>query len=59
MTFLTPVDPNDPIRQSLPFSYYEISVASTSHTSHKVELYTDIASGKIALSKTASKNDLF
>ncbi|PAV21986.1 hypothetical protein PNOK_0194300 [Pyrrhoderma noxium] len=42
-TFLSPVEPNDFAKQSLPFSYLALSVASTDGSSHSVQLYTDIS----------------
>ncbi|CAD6578683.1 MAG: hypothetical protein CYPHOPRED_000653 [Cyphobasidiales sp. Tagirdzhanova-0007] len=44
VTFLSPVDTHDAIKQSLPFSYYEVAVASMTEKVHSVEIYTDIAS---------------
>ncbi|OCH92944.1 DUF1793-domain-containing protein [Obba rivulosa] len=42
-TFLSPVEPGDLVRQSLPFSYLSITVAPTDGKSHTVQLYTDIS----------------
>ena len=40
---LTPPKPRDILRQSLPFSYATLSVASTDGDAHDVKLYTDIS----------------
>ena len=48
ITFLSPVFPNDLKRQSLPFSYLDVAVASTDGVPHTIELYTDITAGKLA-----------
>lgn len=45
ITFLSPVNPTDLMRQSLIFSYVEVSVTSTDGASHDVQLYTDITAG--------------
>ncbi|QRV97100.1 DNA polymerase 1 [Ceratobasidium sp. AG-Ba] len=41
--FLSPVEPTDYLRQSLPFSYMTLSAKSTDGASHKVQYYTDIS----------------
>jgi hypothetical protein len=48
VTFFTPADPDDPVKQSLPFSFYEISIAPTrqSKKEHRVEIYTDVSGGE-------------
>ncbi|ETW83902.1 hypothetical protein HETIRDRAFT_449514 [Heterobasidion irregulare TC 32-1] len=43
VTFLSPVEPNDLAKQSLPFSYLALSVASNDGSSHSVQAYTDIS----------------
>ncbi|KAH8120127.1 DUF1793-domain-containing protein [Phellopilus nigrolimitatus] len=40
--FLSPVEPNDLVRQSLPFSYLSLAAASNDGKSHSVQVYTDI-----------------
>lgn len=45
VTFLSPIAPNDTMRQSLPFSYVNVAVQSTDGQSHDVELYADISAG--------------
>ena len=46
VTFLFPVTPKNLKRQSLPFSYVDITVISTDGITHDVWLYTDITTGK-------------
>lgn len=46
VTFLSPIFPTDLKRQSLPFSYVDVSVTSSDGNSHDVQLYTDITAGK-------------
>jgi len=41
--FLSPVEPTDFVKQSLPFSYLALSVASTDGKPHSVQVYTDIS----------------
>ncbi|KAF8485559.1 DUF1793-domain-containing protein [Gautieria morchelliformis] len=41
--FLSPVEPNDFVKQSLPFSYLALAVESTDGKSHSVQVYTDIS----------------
>lgn len=47
VTFLSPIFPKDLKRQSLPFSYVDVSVSSSDGKPHEVQLYTDITAGKI------------
>ena len=46
ITFLSPVNPTDMKRQSLPFSYLDVAVSSADGASHDVQLYTDITAGQ-------------
>ena len=46
ITFLSPITPTDLKRQSLVFSYLDISVTSTDGAAHDVQLYADITAGK-------------
>lgn len=46
VTFLSPVNPNDLKRQSLTFSYLDVSVHSIDGANHNVELYADVSGGK-------------
>ncbi|KAJ7232842.1 hypothetical protein B0H12DRAFT_1239497 [Mycena haematopus] len=43
VTFLSPVDATDLVRQSIPFSYMHVSVASTDGATHSVQVYSDIS----------------
>ena len=45
ITFLSPVTPNDMKRQSLPFSYLDVQVASMDGAGHSVSIYADISAG--------------
>lgn len=46
ITFMSPITPDDQRRQSLIFSYMDVTVASSDGASHDVQLYTDISAGK-------------
>ncbi|KAF8581797.1 DUF1793-domain-containing protein [Ramaria rubella] len=41
--FLSPVEPTDLVKQSLPFSYLALTVQATDGKSHSVQVYTDIS----------------
>ncbi|KAG8714064.1 hypothetical protein FRC08_012425 [Ceratobasidium sp. 394] len=60
--FLSPVEPTDYLRQSLPFSYMTLAVKSTDGAAHKVQYYTDISaewvSGDNSLGAKWSTNTL-
>ncbi|KAJ6519201.1 hypothetical protein C8R45DRAFT_950524 [Mycena sanguinolenta] len=43
VTFLSPVDATDLVRQSIPMSYMHVSVASTDGATHSVQVYSDIS----------------
>jgi hypothetical protein len=45
-TFLSPVVPNDMLRQSFPVTYLSVEVQSADNNQHDVQLYTDISAGK-------------
>ncbi len=45
ITFLSPITPTDLMRQSLVFSYVDVSVTSTDGAAHDVQLYTDLTAG--------------
>lgn len=53
ITFTSNADPNDLKRQSLPFSYMDVSVASKTNKKHNVQIYTDITAGKSIISHIA------
>ncbi|GJE95238.1 DUF5127 and DUF4965 domain-containing protein [Phanerochaete sordida] len=42
VTFLSPIEPNDPVKQSFPFTYISIIVESNDKARHEVQLYSDI-----------------
>lgn len=46
ITFLSSITPTDLMRQSLIFSYVDVSVTSTDGAAHDVQLYTDLTAGK-------------
>ena len=46
ITFLSPITPTDLKRQSLTFSYVDVSVTSTDGAAHDVQLYTDVTAGQ-------------
>ncbi|VDB85451.1 unnamed protein product [Peniophora sp. CBMAI 1063] len=43
VSFLSPVEPEDLVKQSLPFSYMAISATSNDGAPHSVQVYTDIS----------------
>ncbi|KDQ29342.1 hypothetical protein PLEOSDRAFT_157064 [Pleurotus ostreatus PC15] len=43
VTFLSPVEPHDLSKQSMPFSYMSLSAVSTDGRTHTVQLYSDIS----------------
>ena len=45
VTFLSPIYPDDEKRQSLVFTYLDVSVQSADGNAHTVELYSDISAG--------------
>ncbi|TNY20467.1 glutaminase GtaA [Rhodotorula diobovata] len=55
-TFLSPVSPNDVVRQSLPFSYLIVEVDPSALAKHAISVYTDIsgewASGEASVDLT-------
>lgn len=46
VTFMSPISPNDYMRQSLVFSYMDVEVISLDGAEHAVELYSDISAGE-------------
>lgn len=46
VTFLSPITPDDWKRQSLVFSYMDVSVKSIDGNTHDVQIYSDISAGK-------------
>ncbi|KAH9935633.1 uncharacterized protein B0H18DRAFT_1082345 [Fomitopsis serialis] len=43
VTFLTPIEPSDWVRQSMPFSYLSFEAAATDGKSHSVQVYSDVS----------------
>lgn len=43
--FVSPITPNDLLRQSTPVSYMSVSVSSNDGNQHDVQVYTDITAG--------------
>ncbi|KAF9476478.1 DUF1793-domain-containing protein [Pholiota conissans] len=43
ITFLSPVEPTDLVKQSIPFSYMAVSASSMDGASHSVQVYSDIS----------------
>lgn len=46
VTLLSPVTPQDAMRQSIPLSYMSVAVQSLDGSPHDVQLYTDMTGGK-------------
>ena len=46
ITFLSPITPSDPQRQSLIFTYLDVGVQSLDGAEHDVQIYTDISAGE-------------
>jgi hypothetical protein len=58
ITFLSPITPDDFLRQSLIFSYVNVEVVSLDGNDHDVQLYTDISAGKCNSSSFFYVNDV-
>ncbi|TFK43420.1 DUF1793-domain-containing protein [Crucibulum laeve] len=43
ITFISPVEPTDLVKQSTPFAYMAVSAASTDGSPHSVQVYSDIS----------------
>ncbi|TRM67680.1 hypothetical protein BD626DRAFT_104598 [Schizophyllum amplum] len=43
VTFLSPVEPSDLVKQSIPLSYMSLSAVSNDGNTHSVQVYTDIS----------------
>ncbi|KAH8834149.1 hypothetical protein DL96DRAFT_1579578 [Flagelloscypha sp. PMI_526] len=43
VTFFSPVEPNDPVKQSMPFSYMSVTAQSADGAAHAVQVYSDIS----------------
>jgi hypothetical protein len=44
--FLSPISPDDLVRQSAPVSYLSVSVSSKDGKEHDVQIYTDVSAGE-------------
>ncbi|KAJ3480136.1 hypothetical protein NLI96_g8556 [Meripilus lineatus] len=53
VTFLSPIEPSDPVRQSLPFTYVAFEANSTDGKAHDVQIYSDVGADWIAQSPFA------
>ncbi|KAH9913166.1 uncharacterized protein B0H18DRAFT_941756 [Fomitopsis serialis] len=51
LTFLSPIDPSDLLRQSLPFAYAALDFTSTDNQPHDIQLYSDITGEWLANNK--------
>ncbi|KAJ3759151.1 hypothetical protein EV360DRAFT_82372 [Lentinula raphanica] len=56
VTFLSPIEPDHLVKQSLPFSYLSVSAASNDNSAHDVSIYTDITGEWLSTDHTASIN---
>lgn len=45
VTFLSPVTPQDLLRQSFPITYMSVEVQSSDGNEHDVQIYTDVSAG--------------
>ncbi|KAJ4478253.1 hypothetical protein J3R30DRAFT_2880603 [Lentinula aciculospora] len=54
--FLSPVEPSDFTKQSMPFAYMAISATSTDGNSHAVQVYTDISAEWISGNTSLAAN---
>ncbi|GJE94479.1 hypothetical protein PsYK624_106490 [Phanerochaete sordida] len=43
ITFLSPIEPADPVKQSFPFTYIALTAASNDGRPHNVQVYSDIS----------------
>ncbi|KAH9913165.1 uncharacterized protein B0H18DRAFT_1126524 [Fomitopsis serialis] len=51
LTFLSPIEPSDWVKQSMPFSYLAVEFASTDGKQHDVQLYSDISAEWVSANK--------
>ncbi|EJC98583.1 uncharacterized protein FOMMEDRAFT_96129 [Fomitiporia mediterranea MF3/22] len=56
MTFLSPLEPTDLVRQSMPFAYMYITLQPNDGKAHDVQLYTDVSGEWIAGDKDLPTN---
>ncbi|KAI0072439.1 hypothetical protein K474DRAFT_1667817 [Panus rudis PR-1116 ss-1] len=43
ITFFSPIEPSDPVRQSMPFSYVSLEAKSRDNSPHNVDVYCDVS----------------
>ncbi|KAF8351347.1 DUF1793-domain-containing protein [Amanita rubescens] len=56
VNFLSPVEPDNLLKQSIPFSYLAVSAASTDGVSHHVQMYSDISAEWVSGDNTLVAN---
>ncbi|KAF5369606.1 hypothetical protein D9757_010466 [Collybiopsis confluens] len=56
VTFLSPIEPTDFVKQSLPLSYLSVSAVPTDGSSHSVSVYTDISGEWLTSNDTLAIN---
>ncbi|PCH43428.1 hypothetical protein WOLCODRAFT_36245, partial [Wolfiporia cocos MD-104 SS10] len=53
ITFLSPIEPSDWVRQSIPFSYISLEASSNDGEPHQVEVYSDISAEWLSGNRSA------
>ncbi|CCM05724.1 uncharacterized protein FIBRA_07956 [Fibroporia radiculosa] len=56
ITFLSPIEPSDWVRQSIPFSYMAVNASSNDGLAHSVQLYSDITAEWVSGNRSALVN---
>ncbi|KAJ3525254.1 hypothetical protein NM688_g8429 [Phlebia brevispora] len=56
ITFLSPIEPANPVLQSLPFSYVSLEATSNDGQAHSVQVYSDISGEWVSGNRTAIMN---
>ncbi|EPT04923.1 hypothetical protein FOMPIDRAFT_1057715 [Fomitopsis schrenkii] len=56
VTFLTPIEPQDWVRQSMPLSYLALEASSTDGRSHDVQVYSDISAEWVSGNRSLNAN---
>ncbi|PPR07202.1 hypothetical protein CVT26_012635 [Gymnopilus dilepis] len=56
VTFLSPVEPTDLVKQSIPFAYMAVSAKSTDGAAHSVQIYSDISAEWISGDNSLTAN---
>lgn len=57
-TFLSPVYPDDLVKQSLQYSYIDVAAVSSDGASHDVQIYLDCTGGETKTTRIHAKNCL-